>query len=75
MALIDAQHQAASMGPPFENGGGRHPSRAAHRSGTDRFNGAAVRKRRRGASQSAKRMGGEVASMGPPFENGGGVRA
>ncbi len=75
--IIDRRESAwalASMGPPFENGGGacgladryeRDPGR--------RFNGAAVRKRRRATHACGEEVG-SAASMGPPFENGGGGR-
>ena len=63
----------ASMGPPFENGGG---STSINLSviPTARFNGAAVRKRRRAGHGYGRGLGLQ-ASMGPPFENGGGTRA
>ena len=42
-------YRDASMGPPFENGGGRRPRPRCYRL-RRRFNGAAVRKRRRDRS-------------------------
>ena len=63
--------QLASMGPPFENGGGFAALRFKFNRSKS-FNGAAVRKRRRVPTPHFSTFV-ISASMGPPFENGGGV--